>query len=505
MLPASPTSTPASVRLASLILPPLGLVLLWRSPATFSQKVIGTIGIGLYSILYLAALLWILYRYFGLGFEMRGRPIPVPTFSKNVPDFDRLEADRGRQQKNPVLARDTVCKDDSLQVNFRGPERTGVFPNGLRTNWPGAGLPLLWRQPVGGGYASFAVAGCVAFTLEQRREQEAVVAYDTRTGRELWSRGYPALFQEWMGGDGPRATPTVDAGRVYALGAKGDLHCLAAGDGAVIWHRDVLQETQCANLPYGLASSPLVLDSRVIVCGGEPLGPAARSVVAFDKMTGAILWKGSQEKMGYASPMVATLAGEQQIVVFGGRNLIGLSARDGSSRWSFPWPVPYDNNIAQPLLLSSNRLFLSSGYGTGCAAIEIRRENSDFSATILWRNRLLKNKFASSVFFRGHIYGLDEDILVCLDAGTGARKWKGGRYGYGQLLLAGDHLVILTGDGQLALVAANPEAPRELARFPAIHGKTWNYPTLAGNRILVRNSAEMACFDLTLQGHSGVK
>src|SRR6185295_7984634 len=144
--------------------------------------------------------------------------------------------------------------------------------------------------------------------------------------------------------------------------------------------------------------------------------------------------------------------------------------------WEFPWVVLQGNrNIAQPLLLGGDRVLLSAGYGTGCVAVEVQKTKSGFTAEELWRNKFLKNKFTSSVFWNGFIYGLDEDILTCLDAATGERKWKEGRYGYGQLLLASGHLVVLTGAGELALVNATPDAHHELARFQAIHGKTWNH------------------------------
>jgi outer membrane protein assembly factor BamB len=141
-------------------------------------------------------------------------------------------------------------------------------------------------------------------------------------------------------------------------------------------------------------------------------------------------------------------------------------------------------------------LLLSAGYFTGCAAIEITRTDSGFTARTVWQNKNLKNKFASSVFWQGHVYGLDEDILTCLDAETGQRNWKDGHYGYGQLLLASGHLVVLSGEGDLALVKATPDRFQEIARFSAIHGKTWNHPAIADGKLFVRNAAEMACFEI---------
>ena len=195
--------------------------------------------------------------------------------------------------------------------------------------------------------------------------------------------------------------------------------------------------------------------------------------------------------------MVMELAGSLQLVVVSDKRAMGLDPNDGKLLWQFPWVVLQGNrNIAQPLQIGTNRIFLSAGYGTGCVAFEVNPSHDEFSTRELWRNKNMKNKFTSSVYWKGAIYGLDEDILTCLDAATGARKWKEGRYGYGQLLLTSEQLVILCGDGDLAVVAAKASGPQERCRFPAIHGKTWNQPAIAAGLLLVRNAVEMACFDL---------
>jgi outer membrane protein assembly factor BamB len=174
-----------------------------------------------------------------------------------------------------------------------------------------------------------------------------------------------------------------------------------------------------------------------------------------------------------------------------------LDPDDGKVLWEFPWKVQNDNAIAQPIIVSTNRFVLSAGYGTGSALIEVSEAQGKWSVHEVWRNKSLKNKFTSSVYWNGFIYGLDEEILTCLDATTGERKWKEGRYGYGQPLLASGHLVILSATGELALVKADPGAYVELSRFQAIKGKTWNHPAIGDGKIFVRNASEMACFDIS--------
>jgi outer membrane protein assembly factor BamB len=480
--------------LSALVCPAWGLVRLWRHPAlSRGQKLLWTAGLGLYSILYAGAVLGVLVLA-GLKVEFRGGRMPALTFRKTVPDYEALEASRARQRQTTQPAPGSL-QGGIYWTGFRGPRRDGHYDEQrILTRWPPSGPRLLWRQPAGGGYASFAVAEGRAFTIEQRRHQEVVVAYAVDSGQELWTVGWEGEFRETLGGDGPRATPQWDEGRVYALGALGEFRCLEAASGRLLWRRNVLADAQAANLTYGLAASPLVVQDKVIVAAGDR-GP--NSLLAYDKRTGQPLWQALDEGATYSSPMWVQLAGRAQLLVATVRHVVGVDVDTGQVLWRFPWSVQGNNrNIAQPLILSTNRFFLSAGYGTGCVAVEINQADGGFRLRPLWRNRFMRNKFTSSVLWQGYIYGLDEDVLACLEAETGRLQWRAGRYGYGQVLLASGHLLVLCGDGDLALVEARPDRHLELARVPALRGKTWNHPAMADGRLLVRNNAQMACFDL---------
>lgn len=375
---------------------------------------------------------------------------------------------------------------------FYGPNRDGRYAQtAILTEWPAKGLKEIWRRPVGGGYASMAVAGGRLFTIEQRRDKETVVAYDFQTGREMWANSWPGLFQESMGGDGPRATPTYDAGRIYALGASGEFRCLDANTGKALWRKNILEENGASNLQWGMAASPLVVDGKVIVLPG---GGAGRSVVAYDKLTGARVWGALDDQAAYAAPMVATLAGRRQLVIMTARRVAGLEIESGNLLWETPWTTQYDVNSAMPVVAGANRIVLTSGYGTGAKLVEIGRQGAGFAAKDLWSSQSMKCKFNNAVLHNGVVYGLDEGILAAMDLETGARLWKGGRYGYGQVLLAGDHLVVTTEMGDVALVKTARDGHHEVARFEALDGKTWNVPALADGMLLVRNTTEMACY-----------
>ena len=477
--------------------------MLWRQrDASLGRKLLGTLGMALYSLIPASAVVLLLIRFAGLEIEWRGGFPPVLTFHKTKPDYAAVEASRAKQKNiaTPASALPRVVGSNDW-TDFRGPDRDGHYAGmPVLTHWPAGGLKELWRQPIGGGYASFVVADGRAFTIEQRREDEVVAAYDMGTGLELWAHRYAARFNEEMGGEGPRATPTWHDGLLYSLGAQGELCCLDATNGSGRWRKNVLDEFHATGLYFGLSASPLVVDDMLVVLSGEPLAPVSGhtnfGVLALNKRNGQTIWSALPEKAAYASPMLVTLAGERQILTVMSRRVVGLRPADGEVLWEIPWRVQYDNAIAQPVLVSSNQFLLSAGYGGGCALVEVSRAGAGFSARQVWKNQNLKNKFNSSVFHEGFVYGLDEGILTCIDAATGARRWKDGRYGYGQLLLASGHLVILGGEGDLALVRATPERHMESARFQALKGKTWNNPTIANGRVLVRNAVEMACYEI---------
>jgi len=519
----------------SVVLPPLGFILVWMRP--FKAGVMRIL-MGLAGRLALSALLAILTLTYlvRLGFlhvEASGAGI-IPIFSTIDPKADQDALEKHRAQMStatPPPAAASVPADASAAAtapavtapasaapdsapkreaapaaaaraywsDFRGPNRAGVYAETpLLAAWPADGLKPLWKQPVGGGYASFVVAGGVAFTIEQRRGNEVVAAYDLRSGRELWTNAWAALFSESMGGDGPRATPVWHEGKLYALGATGEFRCLDAATGKVIWSKNILSDNRATNVEWGMANSPLIVDDMVIVTpGGRSEG---RSVVAYNKLTGDRVWGALDDKAAYASPMLANLAGERQMLIVTAKRLAGLRPETGELLWDFPWVTMYDTNSAQPIAVDGEHVFISAGYDHGSALVKIAKGERGYSATPVWENRNLKNRFNSSVLHDGHIYGFDESIFACIDARTGERKWKAGRYGYGQALLATGggpaRIIVITESGDLVLVDPSPAELKELARFSALEGKTWNHPALAEGILLVRNTREMAAFDL---------
>jgi outer membrane protein assembly factor BamB len=283
---------------------------------------------------------------------------------------------------------------------------------------------------------------------------------------------------------------------VYALGATGELRCLEDTTGRLVWRTNILEDHRAHNLIWGMAGAPLVVGNAVIVTPG---GPNGHSIAAYDRGTGKRLWSSQNEKAGYASPMLVTLAGREQVLVFTGVGLLSITPDRGERLWFHPWRTNADINAAQPLVIGDNRVFISSGYDVGGAVLEVVPDGAGYAVHEVWRNNRMKNRFAGSVLHDGFIYGMDESIMACVDAATGELKWKGGRYGYGQLVLSGNRIIVLTERGDLVLIAANPQQHEELASFSALEGKTWNMPAIVDGILLVRNIREMAAFDLKIQ------
>lgn len=443
-----------------------------------------------------------------------------PTQEERLATFQRESA--AAQAEDSLEIPDATAED---MPEFRGVNRDGVVTGPpLREDWLAHPPRELWRHPCGGGYASFAAVGDLLVTIEQRGPNEAVVCYDAETGLERWSREYAASFTEGMGGPGPRATPTIDGGDVFSLGALGDLYCLNLATGQPRWHANILTGNGLVmvdgegkqvplNAIWGMAGSPLVIDDRVIVNAG---GPAGDGLVAYDRLTGNVVWRGagleapvmagaSLNRAGYSSPQLVTLAGVPQVLIFDGVGLRSCSPDTGEQLWFHQYDEgegPGTINVAQPLILPGDRVFISASYGRGSALLNVTQAAGAWKVQPQpdFEKMTMRCKFSSPVLHGDAVYGLDEGLLMCIDANSGRRLWRrdrGAQYGHGQLLLSDDRLFLLSEQGEIVLVHAAPDAWREIAKMPVLEGeKTWNPPVLVRGRAYVRNHLEMVGLDL---------
>jgi outer membrane protein assembly factor BamB len=402
-----------------------------------------------------------------------------------------------------------IAPDDEVQLpepgpddypQFLGPSRLTVVPTvRLDRDWKGQQPRLLWRRPVGAGWGGFAVLGGHAFTQEQRGGEECVVCYRVSDGAEVWVHADPVCFDASLGGPGPRATPTIAAGRVFTVGGAGLLNCLDGATGRTIWSVNILDDNGAENIEHGVCGSPLAVEGRVLVC---PTGKGGPSLAAYDCATGKRAWRAGQDQASYSSPLLTEFAGVPQVLLY---TSVGVSAHDpedGRLLWSFPWSNREGVNCSQPIPNAggTGQVFVSTGYGKGAALFRVERgPNGCWLTRSLWQSGGMKTKFTTAVLHGGCAYGLDDGVLACLDLASGERLWKAGRYGHGQVLLAGDLLLVQAENGDVVLVAPDPSDLRELGRVHALSSKTWNNPALAGRFLLVRNDREAACHELALE------
>ena len=433
----------------------------------------------------------------------------VPIFEWRWAKRTLPTADRQALKPTGELAPHPLAKLSFPQ--FLGPNRDCKIPGpNLATDWDAAPPRKLWRQPIGAAWSGFAVAAQHAVTQEQRGENEAVVCYDLQSGAVLWLHTDSGQYKTAIAGEGPRATPTIHNGKVYTLGATGVLNCLELTTGKPVWQRHIaidagldldapvdqsgLSSNRNKAKEWGYASSPLIVDDKVVVSAG---GENGKSLFAYDTAGGEPVWSGGNSRAGYSSARLAKLHGETQILIFNQNGLSAHSPQNGSVPWEFDWSAPFPH-VSMPVTLPGNRILLSLGYGKGSKLLQVDFSGGIFSAKELWRSNRMKAKFTNLIFHDGHFYGLDDGIFACIDAQRGRRKWKDGRYGHGQILLRGGHILVMAENGDVVLLEANPEKQVELTKFAALDGKTWNPPALAGDYLLVRNHREAACYKLPL-------
>jgi len=409
--------------------------------------------------------------------ESPGAPEPTPAASAPEPESEVVTA--------------PAPEPDPEWPGFRGPRRDSVV-RGVRieTDWSQSPPVELWRRPVGPAVSSFSVRGDLLYTQEQRGDDELVAAYRLSTGEPVWRHAEATRFWDSHAGAGPRGTPTLYDGRVYAVGGTGRLTVLDADTGGLVWSRDAAADVEAPLPGWGFASSPIVVGDVVIIA-------LSGTFAAYDAATGEPRWSGPRGAEGYSSPHLLTIDGVPQVLLMRPSGVIGVEPERGHVLWEYEWPV--STRMLQPAVVGED-LIVSADGQSGVRRVSLAHGPDGWTTAERWTSNRLKPYFNDLVLHGGYAYGFDGSILTCIDLEDGERVWKGGRYGHGQMMLLADQdvLIVLSEEGALALVSATPDGFTELARIPALEGKTWNHPVLVGDVLLVRNSNEMAAFRLAL-------
>jgi outer membrane protein assembly factor BamB len=456
----------------------LGTLLGYRLPVRFRRLVLA-------ALILIASTLFLFLRSDGLN----GSGMALFNWRWAETSEEQLLA--GGKELNDPAAVPADKEGMMYWPGFRGPARNSTVNHlDIETDWKKHPPELLWKNAVGPGCSSFAVQGDRVYTQEQRGEHEMVSCYSLSTGQAIWMHRDETRFWDSHAGAGPRATPMIQGDRVYSLGGSGILNALDATSGSPLWSRNAASDFSEGTPDFGFSASPLVVDDVMIIA-------LAGKLIAYDAVSGEVRWEGPDEGANYSSPQLFRIEGIPQLLFMSRNGLISVDAATGKTHWKYDWETA--EHILQPALTDRGDLLLTEET-KALRCIRVSREGEAWKLTEKWTSDEMKLNFNDFVVHKGHAYGFDGPSLACLDPENGTRTWKGARYRGWMLLLADqDLLLILTEKGSLALVEARPDRFSELATFPALEGRTWNHPALAGNILLVRNSEEMAAIRLPLR------
>jgi outer membrane protein assembly factor BamB len=436
---------------------------------------------------------------FGFSLVSRWTPTAEEQFLASI-DPDQRSADDGQTYELPLQP----GPDDWAE--FRGPQRDGIVRGvSIATDWQTNPPRELWRKPVGPAWSSLCVVGPLLYTQEQRGDTEVVAAYEVATGDPVWTNQTEGRFAASMGGVGPRATPTYHEQFLYVTSANGLVQKLNAATGESMWQYDMMEKLNVKLPMWGFASSPLVVETGnlvevVVFAGGGP----DYGVVTLDAADGLVRWTSNLGTHGYSSPHLATIDGVRQILMASNVGLQAFAPETGEQLWRHDWDIGDMARTTQPTVVPGNlpgdagaAVYLGTGYGNGTMRLDVALIDDVWTVNERWTANL-KPYFNDMVHSGGALYGFDGPIFMAVDAQTGDKLWKKGRYGHGQVLLVGDDdvMIVLTESGELVLVRVNPDKLDEIARLPAIDGVTWNHPVIAGGKLFVRNAETMAAYEL---------
>jgi hypothetical protein len=431
---------------------------------------------------------------FSFGFSWRWQPSPEQVF---------LAKRESSKSEGPVKEPTAEAFQNPPWPGFRGPLREGV-QRGVRfsSDWNRNPPEQLWRIPVGPAWSSFAVAHGFVLTQEQRGESEVIACYDADNGREVWAQGIRSRFFDALGGLGPRSTPTVADGSIYALTAEGQLVALNALDGAIRWQVDVRQLTGKNPPMWGYSCSPLVHNDLVVI---HAVGDRDDGIMAFDTETGAARWSVPADKDSYSSLHLTRYFDQEQLVFLGETGALFLEPATGRRLLHHEFKIA-GYRALQPAVIDDRRMVFTSEYA-GSRMIELQATEDGLAADEIWTTRQIKPDFNDLVVHDGFLYGFDGAVFTCIDVKDGSRRWKKGRYGKGQVVLLADPglLVVISEQGELVVLQANPDEHIELYSKDVLEGKTWNHPVVVGDRLYLRNAREAVCFRLPLAAEAGAE
>jgi hypothetical protein len=474
-------------------------IILFQNTLGFHRTLIALIAATLafsFSLLLKADGMW---GDFSMGFKWRwGKTVEENLLAKDSSSLANGSGSDGELLQRPDIESIQAALQKPEWGEFRGGAADNIFHGPFfARNWSSNPPKELWRIPVGPAWSSFVVAGPLLFSQEQRGDKEAVVCYEASSGKVLWISEYLGRFEDDLGGPGPRSTPVLTSGRLFAQGANGSLVRIEPISGKIVWEKDLKQIARRNPPMWGFSASPIVVDSLVITYAG---GDEGLGLLAFDIETGDLKWSTASGVQSYSSPQLLTIQEKKLVALTSEVGLQLYEPTTGKEFLRYDWKVT-GYRACQPHLLPGNRIVLPSGMGFGTRLVQLDTAVEPWTAKEVWTSRQLKPDFNDFVIYKDHIYGFDASIFTCISLEDGARQWKGGRYGKGQVALLEESglLLIASEDGDLVLVAADPTGHQEVTRIRVFKNKVWNHPVVVGDKLYLRNAEEAVCFQLPVE------
>jgi outer membrane protein assembly factor BamB len=370
---------------------------------------------------------------------------------------------------------------------WRGPSLNGISSEkGWQTQWPAEGPKQVWKASVGTGFASFSVSGGRVYTMGNTNNTDVTFCLDARTGEVVWHHAYPCPLDPKNFEGGPCATPTLADGLVYTFSRKGDLFCLDAAKGTVIWSKNLNKDLGLEIPRWGCASSALVEGDLVV----QNMGSAG---VALDRKSGKVVWSSAKSTGAYATPVPLTIGGDRCLAIMSRQSLVAVKVAGGQEVWSYPWKTDYDVNAADPIV-AGDKVFISSGYNHGATLLKL----GEPAPQKVWENKNMRNHFNTCVLWQGYLYGPDDSGLRCLAFDTGELKWTYREFGKGSLMMADGKLVALSEKGELIIAEPTPAEFKPISRARILTGKCWTTPVLSNGHIYCRNAVgDVVCLEVS--------
>ena len=387
-----------------------------------------------------------------------------------------------------------LMADEAEWAQWLGKNRDGkVTEVSILTSWPEGGLEKVWKKNMGDGFSAPSIRDGRLYTMYSNGYDDFLVCLNAENGDEIWRERVDRSINNSLGGDGPRSTPTVSEKLVVTVGTYGQLVAADRMSGKMLWKVNLMEEFNAKVNKWGYSCSPLIYNNQVIV----EVGGGNHALVSFDLQSGKVKWKSGSDPLGYSSPIIASLDGEEQLVAFTGNHLRGMNPNTGEQLWGYAWKTSYNVNAATPVMVGDDQVFISSGYGTGGALVKVSKQGNQWEVTEVWKNKVMKNHFSTSVVVGDLIYGFSDGILTAMNAKDGKRVWTQRGFGKGTLIAVGTYLLVLGDRGDLALVNTTANSYQEVSRFRALDGGLcWTNPVIVEGRLYLRSLNEMISYDI---------